>query len=133
MVIIPNGAQKVIDARKRGFKPAEMLIISLCGTVNELNHTIYANPDADYDWRWMIGLKACIFVKSGVKWRKQTMDIARANPDWLGFYDVDRFEGAEVWAGPFVDDIEKPSSQWRWKLNFIPWMPSQNREFSLWS
>lgn len=131
-MILPNGAQPILDARKRGFKPAEMLIVSLIGRVDELNHTIYANPATEYDWRWMVGLDACIFVRHGVSWQGVAMAIARARPRWLGLYDVDRFQGADVWALPRVEDIDKPQSQWRWKLEFLPWMNFQNEAFS-WS
>jgi hypothetical protein len=129
-MILPNGAKQVVDARKRGFKPAEMLIVSLIGPVDELNHTIFANPAGEYDWRWMVGLDACVFVRQGVDWRPVTMAIARAKPRWLGLYDVDRFQGADVWALPKVADIDKPQSQWRYQLEFMPWLSFQNKEFA---
>lgn len=131
-MIIPNGAEKVIDARKRGFKPDEMLIVSLVGKVHELNHTIYANPDTEYDWRWLVGLDVCIYLKQGMNWKAVTLAIAQARPRWLGIYDTARFQGAQVWALPMVADIEKPSTQWRYQLDFLPWLAFQNEQFA-WS
>ncbi len=127
---IPNGAEKVIAARKKGFKPSEMLIISLVGKLQELNHTIYANPDAVYDWRWMVGLKACIFTKTGIDSKAILKAVAKSNPDWLGMYDLDQFKGADVSFLPLAGDIEKPQSQWRYKLQFLVWTKWQNEEFS---
>lgn len=127
---IPNGAQAVIDARKKGFKPAELLVVSLIGRVDELNHTIHANPTASYDWRWVVGLKACIFTRAGIDWKATAKSISLAHPDWLAVYDVDQFIGGEVSFLPLVDDIEKPKSQWRYRLHFLPWLPCQNKEFA---
>ncbi len=129
---VPNGAQAVIDARKKGFKPGELLIVSLIGHLQELNHTIHANPLAQYDWRWVIGLKIVVFVKSGVDPKGILKAIAIHNPEWLAIYDVDQFAGAGVSYLPMVDDIEKPQSQWRRKLSFLPWIDCENRSFS-WS
>lgn len=129
---IPNGAQTVIDARKRGFKPAEMLIISLIGPTNEANHTIHASPKGEYDWRWLVGLDACIFVNGQTDWKAITRRIAASGAHWLGLYDVDRFQGADVWYLPAVEDIAKPRSHWRYKMSFLPWLLVENQEFA-WS
>jgi hypothetical protein len=128
----PNGAEAVIAARKRGMKPSEMLIVSLIGAVNESNHTIYANPESEYDWRWLVGLKVCIYINDATKWKPISTAIARARPEWMGIYNADQFKGADVSALPLVDDIEKPMSQWRYRLNILPWMDFQNKEFA-WS
>jgi len=127
---LPNGAKQVIDARKRGFKPAEMLIISLIGPTQEANHTIYASPQGDYDWRWLVGLDACIFVNGKTDWKEITRKIAAANLRWLGLYDADKFQGADVWYLPAVEDIAKPKNQWRYRISFLPWLEFQNNEFS---
>lgn len=127
----PNGAQQVIDARKKGFKPAELLIISLIGKANEINHTVYAASGGDYDWRWMVGISACIYVKPGVIWKPLALSVAKANPSWLGVYDVELFKGADLFAIPCIEDIKKPKSHWRYKLEFLPWMDYQNKTF-LW-
>jgi hypothetical protein len=129
-MIVPNGAQPIIDARKRGFRPAEMLIVSLIGKVDELNHTIYANPKGEYDWRWIVGLDACIYVKPGIDWKPIAMSIARCKPHWLGVYDVDRFQGAHVNALPAVADIEKSKQHWRWQLHVLPWVKYENEQYA---
>lgn len=120
----------MIDARKRGMKPANLLIVSLIGKTGEANHTIYANPSAEYDWRWMVGLDACLYVRAGIDWKRTAMAIARTRPHWFGVYDPDQFKGADVFALPHVDDIAKPQAQWRWKLDFLPWLQFQNEQFA---
>ena len=132
MMTIPNGAEAVIAARKKGFKPSEMLIISLVGKLQELNHTIYAEPSCTYDWRWLVGLKACIFTKSNVNSKAILKAIAMCNPEWLGMYYLDQFKGLEVAYVPLAEDIEKPRSQWRHKLHVLVWTDFQNEVFA-WS
>lgn len=44
MGIIPHGAQRIIDARQKGMKPAELVLVSLIGRLNENNPTVYADP-----------------------------------------------------------------------------------------
>lgn len=129
---IPNGAQEIIAVRKKGMKPAELIIVSLIGKLDELNHTIYANPGANYDWRWSVGLKIVLFTKPGVDCKPILKAIARSKPEWLAIYDVDQFKGAEVSLWPLVDDIDKPASLWRYKLHFFPWNKFENERFS-WS
>lgn len=127
---LPAGAKAVVEARMRGFKPAELLIVSLIGPTGEANHTIHASPKGEYDWRWMVGLDACLYVKPGIDWKPIAMQIAKARPNWLGVYDADRFQGADVHAWPMVEDIGKAKSQWRYRLHFFPWAQVQNEAFA---
>lgn len=129
---LPNGAKPVVDARLKGLKPAELLIVSLVGPVGEQNHTVYANAGTEYDWRWVVGLDLCLYVKNGMKWRETLEAVAKCRPNWLGLYNVDQFKGATASYLPRVEDIEKPRNQWRWVLDFLPWSKWQNEEFA-WS
>jgi|SRR5688572_2328492 len=127
---LPNGAEAVLAARKRGMRPAEMLIVSLIGKVGESNHTIYANPGAEYDWRWIVGLDICLYVNNATNWRTQMTAIAKCRPNWLGLYNVDQFKGARAFYLPHPSDIDKPRSQWRHVLDFLPWTQWQNEQFA---
>jgi hypothetical protein len=127
---LPNGAEAVLAARKRGLKPNEMLIVSLVGKVNESNHVIYANQGAEYDWRWLRGLKACLYINQKSNWRPVIEAMVRQRPEWLGLYNVDQFKGATASYLPRADDIEKPTNQWRYVLDFLPWTAWQNNEFA---
>lgn len=128
--MIPNGAKAIAEVRSRGLKPAEMLIVSLIGRVNEQNHTIYAAGDKEYDWSWARGLQVCVYADSRSKWRPVLNAIATVNPAYLALWDAEKRQGAQVWRLPYASDIEKPKEQWRWKLDFLPWLPIQNQEFA---
>lgn len=125
-----NGAMPIIAARRKGFKPAEMIIVSLIGRINEPNHTVYASPKTEYDWKWARGLQVCIYASPKVNWQPVARAIAAELPSFLGIWDADNRQGANVYLLPYPDDIGMPRNQWRWRLDFLPWSPSQNAEFA---
>lgn len=127
---LPRGAEAVVEARKAGMRPDEMLIVSLVGRVGERNQTIFASPKVEYDWRWIHGLQVCIYAGQNTDWTETAKAIAKARPSYLGLWDADRKEGAQLWLLPHVADIEKPKCQWRWILDYLPWLPIQNLEFA---
>lgn len=134
---LPMGAQAILTARKRGMKPADMIIVSLVGQVQdkmiqECNPTVYANPKASspYDWRWAVDLKLCVYKNLLIDWRPTAMAIARSRPAWLGVWDVDALEGADLCALPKVEDIEKRAELWRWDLHVLRWLQFQNYQFA---
>ena len=129
MGMIANNAQLILNARKRGLAPSGLIIVSLIGRINDQNHTVYANPQKSYDWLWARGLQICIYAAQEVQWQSIARSIASARPSWLGLWDVDRHQGTDVFLLPHISDIEKPKSEWRWNLDFLPWLPFQNEEF----
>lgn len=130
MGIIPHGAQRIIDARQKGMKPAELVLVSLIGRLNENNPTVYADPRREYEWFWARGLQVCIFASTEVNWRAVALSIKRHGPSALYLWDADRCGGAEVFLIPSMADLDKPRSEWRLNLDFLPWLPSQNEEFA---
>jgi hypothetical protein len=128
--MIPTNAKPILDSRKNGLKPAEMILVSLIGRINESNHTVFANPRKAYDWLWARGLQICIYTSADVIWRDVARAIASQRPSFLAVWDADRKEGANVYLLPDPANIQKPQAQWRWNLDFLPWLPTQNQEFA---
>lgn len=128
--MIAQNAKPILDARLKGFKPAEMILVSLIGRINEPNHTVFANTKLEYNWKWARGLQVCIYTSPTVEWRPIAHAIASAKPSFLGIWDADSRRGANVYLLPHPDDIELSQNQWRWTLDFLPWLPSQNMEFA---
>lgn len=128
--MIPHGAQRIIDARQKGMKPAELVLVSMIGRLNENNPTVYADPRREYEWFWARGLQVCIFASTEVSWRAVALPIKRQSPSALYLWDADRREGAEVFLIPNMADLDKPRNEWRLNLDFLPWLPSQNEEFA---
>jgi len=134
MISIPKGAQPIIDARMRGQKPDELILVSLIGPVAETNHTVFVDPDSTYDWRWVIGLQLCLMVNAQT--RKPAWDmllaIGKESPAQLHVWNVDEFKGARIVVLPHPDDIEKSRSAWRWARESTPWSDFDNENFA-WS
>ncbi|CAL63142.1 Hypothetical protein HEAR3033 [Herminiimonas arsenicoxydans] len=107
-----------------------MILVSLIGRINEPNHTVYANPKTRYEWPWVRGLQICIYAAKDVKWTDTARSIASERPSYLAIWDADRCEGSDVYFLPHPADVHKPRSEWRWHLDFLPWLPFQNREFA---
>ncbi len=128
--MIASNAQPILDARRKGYKPVEMILVSLIGRINEPNHTVYANPRTEYEWKWARGLQVCIYTSTGVDWRLVARSIASERPSFLMIWDVDNRQGANVYLLPHPADIDKPKNQWRWSLDFLPWLSIQNQEFA---
>lgn len=130
MGMIPANAKPIVEARMRGLKPADLILVSLIGRINEVNHTVYANRRNDYDWKWARGLQVCIFTSPSVEWKPVARSIASERPSFLGLWDADNLEGADVSLLPHPDDIDRPKNEWRWVLSILPWLPFQNEDFA---
>lgn len=129
MMPLASNALKIVNLRANGYRPDEMIIVSLVGRVDELNHTVFADPRQSYDWRWCRDLDVCVFASSAVKWLETIKAMADVRPRYLSLWDIDRKEGAEFWLQPDALTIEKPAHEWRWKLTPNVWIPMQNRMF----
>ncbi|AYR23008.1 hypothetical protein [Herbaspirillum rubrisubalbicans] len=134
MSAIPKGAQAIIDARIRGQKPDELILVSLIGPVAEANHTVFVNPNGAYDWRWVIGLQLCLMVNAATRRaaRDLLLTIGKNSPSQLHVWNVDQFQGVRVVVLPSPADIEKPRVAWRWAMEFEPWPDFDNENFA-WS
>ncbi|MBW9336221.1 hypothetical protein FEE59_22140 [Herbaspirillum sp. RU 5E] len=131
---LPKGAQPILDARMRGQKPNELILVSLIGPLAEANHTVFVNPNGAYDWRWVIGLQLCVMVNAETRQaaRGVLLAIGKDSPAQLHVWNVDQFKGARVVVLPNPADIEMPRASWRWAMDFDPWSDFDNENFA-WS
>lgn len=128
--MLATNALKILELRKRGYKPDEMILVSLVGKIDELNHTVYAVAKNEYDWSWCKGLDICVYASSGVDWLPTIKAIADAKPHFLAVWDIDRKEGAEFWRLPCEKALSKPQHELKMKLIPNPWCSLQNKMFS---
>ncbi|WP_426111004.1 hypothetical protein [Massilia sp. PWRC2] len=129
--MIAQNAGPVIRARERGMKPAEMICISLVGTICTANHPTYADPAKEYDWRWVRDLDVCVWVGAAMDWVETVKAIALCKPEHLSIWNSYEHWGAQAFLRPTMADVEmcKPVSQWAYELDFLPWMDFQNDDF----
>lgn len=67
MKILPDGAQRIWDSRLAGFKPSEMVLVSLVGDLVDGNWQIFLSSSVhprDYEWRWVRDLQVCLVYDS---------------------------------------------------------------------
>jgi hypothetical protein len=126
---LPLNAQPIVDARLRGFKPDELILVSLVGHVAAANHVVRAVPSVAYDWRWVHGLEVCVYVGERMDWVDTVKAIALQRPAYLGLWDCSKHWGAEVYLVPTGDDVAKPVREWTYQLDFLSWMDFQSADF----
>jgi hypothetical protein len=131
--MIAANAQPILDARMRGFKPDEMVLVSLVGKINAANHTVHAKPHIAYDWRWVRDLDVCVHVDQQTDWVPALKAIASERPKHLSLWNSAESWGAKVYLVPTAEDVSKPVRQWAYELDFLPWLDFQNEEFSQWN
>lgn len=126
--MLPTGAKPIVDARIAGKRPAELLIVSLVGRLPaELNPVILADGN---DWRFLEGMQVCVFARKGTPFRQRIAELAYHGPRWLGLWDVERHEGADVIAHLRLDCLDKTRfSPVDFTAIFWPWSTWQNQKF----
>jgi hypothetical protein len=131
--MIAMNAQPIVDARLRGLKPNELVLISLVGHVDAANHTVRATLGTPYDWRWVRDLEICVYIGERVDWVDVLKAIALQRPAYLCLWSCVGQWGAQVYLTPSAEDIARPVRQWTYELDFLPWLDFQNEEFLRWN
>jgi hypothetical protein len=123
-------APEILAARMKGLKPADMVIVSLVGPVGAENPTVFAKPEAVYDWRWVRDLDVCVYLNEEQDWADLLKAIALQRPAHLNLWSRTGQWGAKVYLVPTAADISKPVRSWKYELDFMPWMDFQNGDFA---
>lgn len=126
---LPKNATPILQARMKGLRPADMVIVSLLGLVQAAQPIVLAEPGAAYDWRWVRGLDVCVYVRDRDDWALTLKSIALARPAHLNVWSPDGKWGAQVYLLPSAQDVGKPVSMWTCELDFLEWMDFQNEDF----
>lgn len=129
--MIATNAKSIVKARMQGFKPDELILISLIGRISDdRNHTVLADPQQVYDWRWARDLDVCVYINGACDWRATMLAIRKAMPRVMWVWDVDTQRGASVFLRPTHPASEdKPARNWEWKLDFTSWFDCQNEAY----
>lgn len=127
---LAQGAEPIMASRMRGLKPADMVIVSMVGPAIVENPVVRVKPGVTYDWRWVRGLDVCLYIDDDADWHIVLKDIALQRPEHLSLWTPAGQWGAKVYLIPTADDISKPVRQWKYELDFLPWMDFQNQDFA---
>jgi hypothetical protein len=127
-------AGRIAVLREQGKQPAVWVLVSFIGRIERQDDdfTVYAQPDRDYDWRWVVGLELIAFARRGQSVASSLKAIRNERPKSLSLWDVDRKIGAQVYFD-FPNDATESSRKARAKslgIELLPWFSWQDREFA---
>lgn len=129
MGLIATNADKILAARMKGFRPADMVLICVNHTRLSNNPVVSAQAHIAYDWKWVRDLDVCLYVNDEDDWGAMAKDIAMQRPAFLGIWNYAGNWGATIYLVPTSDDVYKPVRQWQYTIDFLPWMDFQNSDF----
>lgn len=127
--MIAEHADRIVEARLRGQRPANMVLIFIGAPQKTNNPFVIAKTEIAYDWRWVRGLDVCLYVNDADDWGNLAKDIAMQCPDYVAIWNYESKWGARVWLIPSAQDISLPKRQWRFEIDFSVWMDFQNKDF----
>lgn len=125
----PINSEPIIAARLNGQKPAELIRVSLVGSICHGNHVVYAQPENVYDWRWACDLDICLHIGMTNDWVGTLKAIALQRPAHLSIWNTYEQWGATVYLVPTMDDLAYPVRDWLYELDFSQWHDFQNDDF----
>lgn len=131
--MIAINAQPILDARLRGLKPAELVLVSMVGHIDSENHVVRAIPGTAYDWRWVRGLELVMVVGERCDWADTLKAIQLQRPAYAGLWNCTGCWGAHSYLIPTAADVAMPVNRWTYELDFLPWLDFQNEEYSQWN
>lgn len=99
--MIAPGADHIVQARMRGYKPADTVVVSLVGPFAVQNPTVLPELGKRYDWRWLKGLDVALLIATGIDWKQTAFDIKQAGPEYLCLWDIHTHRGAQVVWRPY--------------------------------
>ena len=127
--MIALNAEPIIAARIKGRKPAELIRVSLVGSLCHGNHVVTADPAKEYDWRWVRDLDICVHIGPSSDWYETLKAIALQRPEHLSLWSTYEHWGAKVYLIPTAEDIKLPVKDWLYELDISEWHDFQNADF----
>lgn len=115
-LLMPYNAAQILELRKKGKRPADMLLVSMIGWLGELNPCILADGSKTYDWRFLTGLDVLLVVdtRTNRSQVKATADAIYAQrPEYLGLWVADHQDGFHIAWGSY-----KPKSDALRRMTF---------------
>ena len=102
---LPYGGREIVEIRSKRQKPADMVLVSLVGSLREINPLVIARPEKTYDWRFLAGLEVMIVAKMSVP-AEQINRVKKAllavNPEYLGIWFADLQNGVSIAFGSWI-------------------------------
>lgn len=101
---IPYGASAIIELRKAGKRPADMVLVSLIGPLRDEVNPIVIINDPDSDLRFLHNLEAmvvCTMETSRELVKRVADDIVAVEPAYAGIWWRDKGDGLNLCWGSY--------------------------------
>lgn len=132
LLTLPYGAQRILDARMKGEKPEDLVIVSLIGPLPEEGGPVVLADGPEHDWRFCRGLHVCVFGKVGTPNRQTALAIGSSLPAKLYLWDVEAKQGTDLIVHLRESALDKRVGEFKlsdWTAIVWPWSDWQNRTF----
>lgn len=135
---LPHGAEPIAVARDNGQRPADPVVVSLCGRLSGFSNPQVFPYAPNHDWSFMVGLEAIVCVKPSsphVQRILRALAVPCESP--IALWDVDAQRGMDlwpIWVGVQLPEIhiapleDRRSAIFK-RWGFSRWMPRENRAF----
>lgn len=131
--MIAANATQIVDLRKQGKQPGAWVLVSFIGRVGKDDNgfTVFANPELEYDWRWVIGLDVIAFARKGQDVARHLKAIRNERPKTLSLWDAELKVGAEVHFDFPLSHVEaqRKAKTKTLSIDLDPWADFQNKQF----
>jgi hypothetical protein len=131
---LPLGAWRILEARKQGKKPADMVLVSLVGKLpNEVNPVVMVTEGARHEWSWVRGLVVCFWTTPKEYDARQIIECAKCKPKAMYLWNAASEQGFDVHVWPTPDSVDahpKQPDRWIQKVHSFRWMEFQEKKFA---
>ena len=96
---LPYGAAEILELRKSGKRPADMVLVSLIGPLREVNPVVVARTGTRYDWCFLADLDVMLLADTKIEpamFAKILAQIQRVRPSYLGAWFADKQDGLNL-------------------------------------
>lgn len=109
----PRGdARAIAQARSRGLKPTETVLIVLAGQHDWPNPQVFADPTRSYRWDWLRGLNVVVLIAADTRVGNILSQIDQAEPAQIDVIDFERSKGWLVLSTkPRLQTVRWPAHQ----------------------
>lgn len=122
-MILPRGAQEIVDARVNGMKPADPIVVNL-GERLPWKYPQVFPWRSDHDWDFMAGLEAMVCVSGQHPLLRSTLRGLAKPCEVISLYDPKAVRGMDlwpVWKGVNTPEIHVAAIEDRRDAVFVRW------------
>jgi hypothetical protein len=130
--VIAAGAEKILQARQRGHRPGEAVVVSLVGEL-PVEWLVMADIETSYDWLPVIDLDVWLITDSQQlsKLKSFLWQFKKHRPRSLWVLVDDKDRAFEVVFSIKLETLDRPIEQWEWQIEKTPLLKCEKAAMKL--